>query len=46
MNKGEWGINASKVNEFYKDVLKAFIVQLEREVRYKGVISDEQMDEI
>jgi hypothetical protein len=40
MVRGDYLDNSKKVAEFYQQVLKAFIILLERECRYKGFISE------
>jgi hypothetical protein len=38
-NRPENMDNAGKVTEFYREVLKEFINKLDKEFRYKGIIS-------
>jgi hypothetical protein len=45
-NKSDHVNNAQKVLEFYQAVLKEFSERLDKEFRYKGLISTEQIEQL
>ena len=45
-NRSEHIQNANRVLAFYQDVLKEYTVKLEKEFRFKGVISGEQIEQL
>lgn len=45
-NRQENISNAQKVIDFYHEVLKEFTNKLDKEFRYKGVISSEQIEQM